>query len=177
MNIFRVWDDKNLITNSDIINGFKYAGIIGNSYLTNEQQRINSGYVYDIIGIDINPIFDDLGEELNLNDNDIENIINNEEEAEDEDGSEDKIEELNDAYNKTNANNDFMVLESGVNSISNSFISKNLIYNSNEIKENVEENNKIVKEQINHINNIFNFESINNFKNEFEDIEKMDLDD
>ena len=100
--IFRVWDDKNLITNSDIINGFKYAGIKGNSYLTNGQQRINSGYVYDIIGIDINQILDDLGEELNLNDNDIENIINYEEEAEDEDGSEDKIEELNDVYNKTN---------------------------------------------------------------------------
>lgn len=80
--IFRVWDDKNIITNS---NGFKYAGIIGNSYLTNEQERINSGYVYDIIGIDINPIIDDLGVELNLNDNDIENILNKEEEAEDED--------------------------------------------------------------------------------------------
>ena len=34
-------------------------------------------------------------------------------------------------------NNDFMALESGVNIISNSFISKSLIYNSNEIKENV----------------------------------------
>ena len=62
--IFRVLDDKNLITNSHIINGFKYAGMIGNSYLTNEQKRINSGYIYDIIGKNINPIIDDFGKRI-----------------------------------------------------------------------------------------------------------------
>ena len=69
--------------------------------------------------------------------NNIENIFNNkEEETENEGGNWDKKEELNDENNNTNSNYDFKVLESGVNSISNSLISKNLIYNS-KIKENV----------------------------------------
>ena len=37
--IFRVWNDKNLIKNSDLINGYKYADIIWNSYLTNEKKE------------------------------------------------------------------------------------------------------------------------------------------
>ena len=142
--IFRVWEDKNLITNSDIINGFKYAGIIGNAYLTIEQERINSGYLYDMIDIDINSIIDDLGEELNFNDNDIENILNNEEEAEDEE-ERDKKEKLIVSNKKTNSNYDFMDLESGVNSNDNSLNSNNLINKYNEIKENVQENNKMIK--------------------------------
>ena len=66
--IYRAWDKKNLLTTSDIINGFKHSRIIGNSNFTTEEEKINTGYLDDIIGTDISLILDDLGEELSLND-------------------------------------------------------------------------------------------------------------
>ena len=72
-----VWKLEEFITNSIIVNGFKKAGIIGNSYLSKDEEKIREGYIYDL-GLNYNlEIIDDLAEEYNLVNN--ENELNLEE--------------------------------------------------------------------------------------------------
>ena len=72
-----VWNIEEFITNSIIVNGFKKAGIIGNSYLSKDEEKIREGYIYDL-GLNNNlEIIDDLAEEYNLINN--ENELNLEE--------------------------------------------------------------------------------------------------
>ena len=60
-----VWNIEEFITNSIIVNGFKKAGIIGNSYLSKDEEKIREGYIYDL-GLNNNlEIVDDLAEEFN----------------------------------------------------------------------------------------------------------------
>ena len=76
-----VWNIEECITNSIIINGFKKAGIIGNSYLSKDEEKIREGYIYDL-GLNNNlAIIDDLAEEYNLEMNENELSL---EEASDE---------------------------------------------------------------------------------------------
>ena len=44
-----VWNIEEFITNSIIVNGFKKAGIIGNSYLSKDEEKIREGYIYDLV--------------------------------------------------------------------------------------------------------------------------------
>ena len=39
-----------VITKEDIKKGFEYSGIISNYYTSKEEDNINSGYLYDLIG-------------------------------------------------------------------------------------------------------------------------------
>ena len=76
-----VWNIEECITNSIIINGFKKAGIIGNIYLSKDEEKIREGYIYDL-GLNNNlEIVDDLAEEYNLEMNENELSL---EEASDE---------------------------------------------------------------------------------------------
>lgn len=62
-----VWYNDNIITNNIIINSFTKAGITGNLYLSNEDEKIISNCIYDI-GINKEmEILDDLGDELDKN--------------------------------------------------------------------------------------------------------------
>ena len=75
------WNIEECITNSIIINGFKKAGIIGNIYLSKDEEKIREGYIYDL-GLNNNlEIVDDLAEEYNLEMNENELSL---EEASDE---------------------------------------------------------------------------------------------
>lgn len=79
--INNVWSIEECITNSIIINGFKKAGISGNSYLSKDEEKIREGYIYDL-GLNSNlEIVDDLAEEYNLEMNENELSL---EEASDE---------------------------------------------------------------------------------------------
>jgi hypothetical protein len=79
-NIYISWKDDNLITKEAIINGFQYAGIINNHYLSYEEENINNNYLYDVFGFSKLDILDDLGEEVNIDAND----LNKHSESEDE---------------------------------------------------------------------------------------------
>ena len=79
-NIYTIWKDDNLITKDVIINGFLYAGIINNHYLSYEEENINNNYLYDIFGFSKLDILDDWGEELNIDATD----LNKDSESEDE---------------------------------------------------------------------------------------------
>lgn len=81
--INNVWKQDDLITKSDIISGFKHSGIIDNFYYSSEEDKIIAGYQYDLIGFQNEEILDDLGVELNINENSFENNSNS-----DEDGQE-----------------------------------------------------------------------------------------
>ena len=74
-----VWKQDDLITKSDIISGFRHAGIIDNFYYSSEEDKIIAGYQYDLIGFQNEEILDDLGVELNINENDFENDSNSDE--------------------------------------------------------------------------------------------------
>lgn len=63
--INEVWNNEPFINKNIIINGFKKAGIIGNMYLSNDEEKIRDGYIYDL-GLNKNfEIFDDIAEEIN----------------------------------------------------------------------------------------------------------------
>ena len=79
-NIYTCWKDDNLITKDAIINGFKHAGIINNHYLSIEEENINNNYLYDIFGFNYLDIIDDFGEELNINDNELDKDSESEDE-------------------------------------------------------------------------------------------------
>ena len=79
-NIYTFLKDDNLITKDAIINGFQYAGIINNHYLSNEEENINNNYLYDIFGFNNLDIIDDLGEELNINANELDKDSESEDE-------------------------------------------------------------------------------------------------
>ena len=79
-NIYTCWKDDNLITKDAIINGFQHAGIINNHYLSNEEENINNNYLYDIFGFNNLDIIDDLGEELNINANELDKDSESEDE-------------------------------------------------------------------------------------------------
>lgn len=79
-NIYNSWKDDNLITEDTIINGFQYSGIINNHYLSYEEENINNNYLYDVFGFSKLDILDDLGEEMNIDVND----LNKDSESEDE---------------------------------------------------------------------------------------------
>ena len=173
--IYRVWDDKTIITKNDIINGFKHSGIIGNAYFSIEEEKINKGYLYDIIGQDTSFIIDDLGKELSLNDDDIENMMNNEEEEENDDDN--NIEENNN-FLKNSKSLDYtensMDLDIGIEKKINKGNTQNSINLSNNSINVDQEFNLMIKENLNDLNNNFNSQKVIEMKNE---IEKMDLDD
>ena len=83
--INNVWNDDSLITKNIIINGFKKSGIVGNNYLSIEEQKIRDSYLYDLNISDNLEILDDISNELNIDINSIE-----EEENEELDFSEEK---------------------------------------------------------------------------------------
>lgn len=61
-----VWNKDNLITKETIINGLKKACISGNFYLSNEEEKLRQGYLYDLgLGNNINFI-DNNSKEMNL---------------------------------------------------------------------------------------------------------------
>ena len=173
--IYRVWDDKTIITKNDIINGFKHSGIIGNAYFSIEEEKINKGYLYDIIDQDTSFIIDDLGKELSLNDDDIENMMNNEEEEENND---DNYIEENNNFLKNSKSLDYtensMDLDIGIEKKINKGNTQNSINLSNNSINVDQEFNLMIKENLNDLNNNFNSQKVIEMKNE---IEKMDLDD
>lgn len=70
--INNLWNIEECITNSIIINGFKKSGIIGNNYLSKDEEKIREGYIYDL-GLNNNlETLDDLADEYNLEMNDNE---------------------------------------------------------------------------------------------------------
>ena len=74
--IYNVSYFYNIIKKEDIIKGFAHAGIINNHYFSMEEEKIQEGYIFDLIGKNKLAIVDDLGPELNLAENDLENIDN-----------------------------------------------------------------------------------------------------
>lgn len=78
--IHTVWEDDNLITKDDIIKGFIHAGIIDNSYLSYDEEKINKGYICDLFYVENSTILDDLGDELNINEFNTENNTDDDEE-------------------------------------------------------------------------------------------------
>ena len=119
-------------------------------------------------------IIDDLGEELNLNDNDIENIVNNEEEEEDDDDkNRGNIELLKKSENSTEKSLDIdFRLDKNINQ-GNTQNVINISNNSIKIDQGF---NNMIKENINDLNTIFNSLNVNLMKNELNCYKKMDLD-
>ena len=68
--IYWVWYNDTIIAKNILINGFNKAGIINQFYTTSEEDKITELYRYDILNKD-NEILDDLGDELNLNPDEI----------------------------------------------------------------------------------------------------------
>ena len=68
--IYEVWYNDTIITKNIIINCFNKAGIINQFYTTSEEDKITELYRYDILDKD-NEILDDLGDELKLNPDEI----------------------------------------------------------------------------------------------------------
>jgi len=60
----------------DIIKGFTHAGIINNHYLSKEEERIQEGHIFDLIGYSKLEIIDDLRPQLNVVEKDLENNEN-----------------------------------------------------------------------------------------------------
>lgn len=79
-NIYSSWKDVNLITKDIIINGFQHAGISNNYYLSYEEENIINNNLYNLNAFSKLDILDDLGEELNIDDNE----LNKDSESEDE---------------------------------------------------------------------------------------------
>ena len=65
-----MWYNDTIIAKNILINGFNKAGIINQFYTTSEEDKITELYRYDILNKD-NEILDDLGDELNLNPDEI----------------------------------------------------------------------------------------------------------
>lgn len=63
-----VWNNEEPINKNIIKNGFKNAKIIGNSYISLEEEKIRNNALYDL-NLNFNKIelIDDLGKELNMN--------------------------------------------------------------------------------------------------------------
>ena len=79
-----VWNNETTINKSIIINGFKKAGFVGNSYLSLEEEKILEGALFDLNLknnkfeiIDDIGIIENLNTILNENDNSINKKINN----------------------------------------------------------------------------------------------------
>ena len=47
--IYLIWSNDKIITKNCIINGFKSSGLIDQFYLSLEEDKINSLYLYDMI--------------------------------------------------------------------------------------------------------------------------------
>ena len=76
--INNVWNDDSLITKNIIINGFIKSGIVGNNYLSLEEQKVRDCFLYDLNISDNLEIIDDISYELNID------ICSNEEEENEE---------------------------------------------------------------------------------------------
>lgn len=183
--INRVWYDDNIITKFDIVNGFNHAGLTNIKYISNEEQKIMDGYLYDIFGFENNAIIDDLGEELNIKDgNDIGSDENYEEEKGPLEGKNvqiNNISELNE--NKESS-------DEKCNNIDNlDFIEDKMMDIENDVNKDIKLNNfdnlykkESIKEDLSNLNNVFNQESNEALFNNINKIdnysyEKMDLED
>ena len=69
--INRVLSNDQVITKDIIINGFNKAGLINIFYTTSEEDKIRESYNYDIFN-DVYELEDDLGKELNVDPNELE---------------------------------------------------------------------------------------------------------
>lgn len=69
--INRVWSNDQIITKDIIINGFNKAGLINIFYTTSEEDKIRESYNFDIFN-DVYELEDDLGKELNVDPNELE---------------------------------------------------------------------------------------------------------
>ena len=94
--INKVWNDESIISKKIIVNGFNKSGIIGNKYLSIEDEKVSIGYLYDLNLIENNEIINNISEEIN-----IENILDEyDEENDEEEENSDKIKEKNNiSYN------------------------------------------------------------------------------
>lgn len=84
-NIYKCWKDDKIITKEIILNGFKHAGLTYNFYLSYDEYKLYDNYMYDIIDYGISDILDDLGQELNENENNDEESSDSDEENEKDD--------------------------------------------------------------------------------------------
>ena len=77
--IHQVWYDNSIITKNCIINGFIQAGLINKYYLSKDEENIQNSYLYYLIDLNKNEIIDDLGDEINISDNEFEDFNQTEE--------------------------------------------------------------------------------------------------
>ena len=78
--INKVWNDESYIRKETIVNCFKKAGIVGNSYFSLEEENTIDNYLFDL-GLDKNiEILDDLDDELSS-----DNIISKNDTQKDDD--------------------------------------------------------------------------------------------
>ncbi len=66
--INETWNNIEPINATIIINGFKKGGLIGNSYISLEEEKIRDGAIFDLhLNYNKFEIIDDMGSELNIN--------------------------------------------------------------------------------------------------------------
>ena len=146
-----MWYNPDIITKEDIKKGFEYSGIIGNYYTSKEEDNINLGYLYDLIGNDNQEILDDLGSSLNITEKDVENESDDGEEEEKKDNYKSLLDDKNNVNNILNEeqikennlvsackddNINFNVIKNDID-IFNSLYSENTINNMNTKIENL----------------------------------------
>ena len=78
--IYNSWKDDKIITKDIIMKGFKYCGITNNFYLSNDEYKLYDNYMFDLIDAEKFDILDDLGQELNVSENDFKEKNDSDEE-------------------------------------------------------------------------------------------------
>jgi len=79
-NIYNSWKDDRIITKEIILHGFKFCEITNNFYLNNDEYKLYDNYMFDLIDDGKFDILDDLGQELNVRENDFKEKIDSDEE-------------------------------------------------------------------------------------------------
>ena len=122
--------------------------------------------------MDNSGIIDDLGDDLNVNENNLENIL----EEEEDDKFEKNNKELNDKKNLQNENDKDKDFESE-NDYKNKFGNfKEMEYNNNQLKDDIKTKDNLIKIDLDYLSNIYKNEGINIMIEKLHKCEKMDID-
>ena len=78
--IYNSWKGDKIITKDIIMKGFKYCGITNNFYLSNDEYKLYDNYMFALIDAEKFDILDDLGQELNVSENDFKEKNDSDEE-------------------------------------------------------------------------------------------------
>jgi hypothetical protein len=189
--VYRVWTNDDIISKKLIINGFNHAGLI-KYYSSYEEDKINEGYLYDLINDDKYEILDDISNDLNIAEEELEDNLEEEEE------------EIGDKKDNEDANNAYLE-DKGEGQISNligNFIHQEKFdeekkdktdlyekFDDEEMKDktdlnekNIQKNDNYIKNSLNQLELDFSKDIIMNMNMDFTEIQKnnesnMDLDD